>query len=59
MLILGIILLVGVCIAVKTSDSKIRKSSSAKAIVNISAIAGTLFLIVGFIESIAKLLNIF
>lgn len=59
MLIIGVILLLVVCVAVKVADNKIRKSASAKAAVNIAAIAGAIFTIIGFIQSVIELFSVF
>lgn len=50
MVIIGILLLIGVVIAVKLYDKEIRKKQWAKAAVNVSFIAGVIFLIVGIVQ---------
>lgn len=50
MAIIGFILLVAVIVAVKVADEKIRKHHWAKVAVNVSFIAGVIFIIAGIVQ---------
>ena len=54
MLVIGFILLGVVCILVKLFDEEIRQSHWRKVSINITCIAGILFLIIGFISIFIK-----
>lgn len=58
MLIIGVLLLLVVCVAIKVADNKIRKSASAKAAINIAAIAGAIFTLIGFVQSLIELFSV-
>lgn len=50
MAIIGLFLLLAVIVAVKLGDAEIRKHYWAKVAVNISFIAGVVFIIVGLVQ---------
>lgn len=50
--LVGFVLLIGVVVAVKMFDAEIRKAQWKKAAVNVSALAGIVFIVIGFIQLI-------
>lgn len=49
-LVVGLILIIGVCVVVKLFDDEIRKSKWSKALVNTVTISAMLMVIAGFIS---------